>query len=498
MLARFCILEQCLPDGFRHPFAWTMLNHFAKLHANLRACSRYPTLENQEYRFCRLGWRQAKAKTLWEFWGDDEYVTAGQRKELDAVEPFDEWEELALLGGHYFLLVARTDDAAQPAQAQPREDWHYKKLEVTLEPVPSAGDETNYRRYGAMFSDGRKAIFHGGYGEQSRLDDCDVYSGDGAYESKLETGPGNAGALMCHTITSVAPDGDLFLLAGGRQSPGKAIANTWLITSSGHCESANSFNDSNIFQGRYRHSAVPISINGEKDSPGVLIYGGKSDATTVLGDFVLFDLKKRSWFRVPCSSAPENRPGPPPRFGASMCGAKTLDGSQFGILMGGISENGTILDDVWEWTLVWEDGSPRIICRDKAVEIRRFNRCLPYARFGAQLIPSVGRSFLLVGGVTKDRILLWNEEILLLPPTVRTDFRQVQMQWPPDPRPLFIGMGAVQVQDKTILAGGGAVCFSMGCYWNTKSYILQAKHVGDESLDEPAFEDPAGSEAAEA
>lgn len=40
------------------------------------------------------------------------------------------------------------------------------------------------------------------------------------------------------------------------------------------------------------------------------------------------------------------------------------------------------------------------------------------------------------------------------------------------PRPLFIGSSAILIDDDLVVVGGGAVCFSMGTFWNEGVYTL--------------------------
>lgn len=105
---RFVLLEQHLPDGADHPFAQTMLAHFEKLRTPLRAIGR---MDQMKDRFAAAGFPEPgiDIRTLWELWSDPTFLSAEQRRALDRVEPFDEWEEFALFGSHYFLLVAEKE-----------------------------------------------------------------------------------------------------------------------------------------------------------------------------------------------------------------------------------------------------------------------------------------------------------------------------------------------------------------------------------------------------
>jgi tRNA wybutosine-synthesizing protein 4 len=85
-----------------------MMAHFKKLQTPLQAVEKYPTTEAQQKRFQSLGWPIVSIHNLWELWSTPDFTSSAERKHLDSIEPFDEWEEFALFGCHYFLLVANT------------------------------------------------------------------------------------------------------------------------------------------------------------------------------------------------------------------------------------------------------------------------------------------------------------------------------------------------------------------------------------------------------
>jgi len=88
--AEFCLVEQILPDGPGHPFGAVMVDHFEKRKTPLRSVLSYPTLEAQEERFLTAGWRSASARTLWDIWADDDFLSSPERERLNEIEPFDE------------------------------------------------------------------------------------------------------------------------------------------------------------------------------------------------------------------------------------------------------------------------------------------------------------------------------------------------------------------------------------------------------------------------
>ena len=83
-----------------------MVAHFEKLQTPLRSIYKYPSLHDQQCRFMGHGWSSVDVKNLWDVWCEASIVSLTQRKALDEIEPFDEWEEFILFASHYFLLVA--------------------------------------------------------------------------------------------------------------------------------------------------------------------------------------------------------------------------------------------------------------------------------------------------------------------------------------------------------------------------------------------------------
>ena len=149
--ARFCLLEQYLPDGAEHPFAQRMLDDFNKGGTPLISIMKYSSLVDQKERFLRRGFSAARVRNLWALWQDSSFLTEHERTLLDKVEPFDEWEELALFAGHYFVLEADTTaDAEAEADSfqteNANETIHWVKPDNMNQPARSTGSP----RFGAM------------------------------------------------------------------------------------------------------------------------------------------------------------------------------------------------------------------------------------------------------------------------------------------------------------------------------------------------------------
>lgn len=466
---RFCLLEQHLPDGADHPFAQTMLAHFEKLRTPLTAIG---TMNDMKQRFLEAGWPDAGTdiRSLWELWSDPTFLTPEQRRGLDRVEPFDEWEEFALFASHYFLLIA---------ERKADQDWSYRPYRASLagstsrislastpassgSPLPDVPQEqplqapelpgsSVHRRFAAVvpatseISEGEAVGLLAGMGSQERLNDCDTYS---RTEDLLPIeGPPMRSGLMCHTVTRLGGTSNC-LMAGGRTAPDKASAECWL-RQDGMWRRSQS-----LPEGRYRHCAVPLKLPTEpRPAHTVLLFGGKTSDGHVLDEWLLW-MGEGGWRTVHVAGD-----APPARFGAAMI-TDSREGVS-GVLVGGMTSAGRVLNDFWHWSL---EKDMSLYCRNvaaRASAVLRANATI-LGRFGAQLVRT-NRGILMVGGICGGRILTSKDEILNMK-TLRTHPMQGK-------RPLFVGSSITDVDGGLIVLGGGATCFSFGTYWNKPSIL---------------------------
>ncbi|KAI7492705.1 hypothetical protein KC367_g9044 [Hortaea werneckii] len=468
---RFCLLEQHLPDGADHPFARTMLAHFQKLRTPLHHIG---TMAEMKQRFADAGWPDAgiDIRSLWELWSDPTFLTAEQRRGLDKVEPFDEWEEFALFASHYFILLA---------ERKADQDWSHRPYRASLagstsrlslasshagsgseSPVPNVPQEQPLqapelpgsfvpRRFAAVvpatseISEGEAVGLLAGTGSQERLTDCDTYS---RTEDLLPiTGPPMRQGVMCHTVTRLGGTSNC-LMVGGRTSPDKALAECWVRLDGMWRKGPN------LPEGRYRHCAVPLRLPTEpRPAHTVLVFGGKTSDGSVLDEWLLW-MGEGGWRRVHVVGD-----APPARFGAAMI-TDAREGVS-GVLVGGMTSAGRVLTDFWHWSL---EADMSLYCRNvtqKASAVLRNNAAI-LGRFGAQLVRT-NRGILMIGGICGGRMLTSQDEILNMK-TLRT--HPVAGK-----RPLFIGSCITDVDGGLIVLGGGATCFSFGTYW-TKPSIL--------------------------
>lgn len=418
--ARFCLLEQILPQGRSHPFAQTMMAHFDKLQTSLHSIERYPTLKHQERRFKDAGWASAKAQNLWQLWSSETFLSPEVRQAVDAVEPFDEWEEFALFGTHYFLLVADSSkafgdhDVSLSDMLKSEISTSGLKLPPKLPDTPrsvtptSESDEIGVRfaktsvqrRFGSILSvrsTDTTTDFVGNFAGigQSRVNSTDLYTSD----PSLDVHKGIIPAVvpsprMLHTTTDL---GDTAILIGGRTSPDNALSDCYVWSKwTSTWEQIDDFPVS-----IYRHSAIHLG-DGK-----VLVMGGKQASSAYLSEAWLWS-QRTSWLK--CTSVmPTQACVFPRRFGASLV---LVDKNAYrGLWFGGINTKGLICQDSWLWEMAFVNDIPTI----------RFSSCdlseaLPepaLLRFGASIAMHDNKT-VMVGGVTGDQLLPHEREILLL------------------------------------------------------------------------------------
>ncbi|KAF2188236.1 LCM-domain-containing protein [Zopfia rhizophila CBS 207.26] len=471
--ARFCLLEQYLPQGPNHPFAKTMLNHFNKLQTPIHAVKEYPTLLQQISRFTAAGWTSIDVShNLWELWSDTEFTGPEKRRALDLVEPFDEWEEFALFAGHYFLLVASNakpkipevndTDESSSSDFAAINDTNIQSTSFTFH-VPSGNTTITPRRFGAAYILSHDTIaFHGGQGSQNRLTSIDVLTRNESTGSAIPYCA--AQARVCHTITNI--NGCDALIVGGRKSPNQALSDCWYLNN-GQWQRAH-----DLEPARFRHSAVNVLIPlPDSNIEAVLVFGGKTSAGTALDEWCLW-IPGLGWQTVTIIGA-----RPSARFGAAMSTMGRSDSS--GLLVGGIDCDGTINEEIWEWEIsVAPEIQLRLVHRTQDLHPKSINAV--YARVGASLIP-FGNSILLIGGVAKGQILSFSDDFVFISSGTNIQVENSKVTISGDSWPLLVGFDAAAVSsDEIIIAGGGAVCFSMGSFWN-EEYISITKHRPQDS-----------------
>lgn len=323
-----------------------MMSHFDKLGTPLGACKKYPTVAAQDTRFLSLGWPSVIVRNLWELWGSEEFLDSQERIALDSIEPFDEWEEFALFGCHYLLLVADNTstshrEATQDNYKRESDDSGANHTQCAYSEYPKA---LGQRRFAAPLSIRNGSKGHDVFGNFSgmslntRVSSCDVYSTDkfGFTLFDHDNSQSWPASRMCHTITEVGDSGSL--LVGGRTSPDNGMADCWF-----YHKLLNTWERvDDLPQPRYRQSAVHLGDGY------VMVIGGKSTSKTLVDDIMIWS-RQKGWMK--CDVDPSKQG--PASFGSSLIAYPGLPQdslvSKHGVIAGGISTDGLIQEEIWRW-----------------------------------------------------------------------------------------------------------------------------------------------------
>ncbi|KAH8897815.1 methyltransferase-like protein [Thozetella sp. PMI_491] len=492
--AQFCLLEQILPDGPRHPFAETMLAHFDKLNTPLKSVHVYPTLESQRERFTSRGWNSVDTWTLWQAWADSRFLTEEERRKLDAVEPFDEWEEFAIFGCHYCLVHASTSppqstDACGERLAPAPTQIPTERIRVQ---IPESSLKKIQRRFGASTTHtspngNTKGLCNFlGLGGSSRLQSFDIFSlhGEDPGACSFRNYADGPSSRMCYGITA---DG---ILVGGRTSPLSPLKDCWLL-------SASVYKLQDLPRPLYRHSVVSLGY-AEPTGPSIpraLLIGGKEGPLAVFDGAYVFASSKTGWRS--CKVAGEI---PIPVSGAFCVTLPGKPGQDFrGIFGGGIRDDGVVTDQLLAWRLGHdlESSMPPVLTFSKLevspslgneLAIRRV-----FARYGAACAGSIA-DFMLLGGIIKDCIIPGRDDMLrfriaydgnsgcqITHVSRLVDEEMLEGRGPP--RPLLVGASVETIpESQIVIMGGGATCFSMGTFWNSSVYSFQISQRDSQTL----------------
>lgn len=475
--AEFCLLEQILPDGSDHPFAETMLNHFEKLKTPLKSVFEYPSLEAQNHRFFRLGWPHVEAVSLWQVWINDKWISAAKRRELDLVEPFDEWEEFALFASHYCVVTARNHDFDSISSGNDDvivAKYSPRQLYPTLLFHAYSGTRGR-RRFGAAMQtrDGLgEQVFANtfGLGTNDRLKSCDLYS-FGSLAAGMRPHFVGPSRRVCHAISDLGQFGNL--LIGGRASPTSALRDCWHFSA----EQNKWSRSDDLPLPLYRHGVAQLGRSNM-----TILIGGKSDSSSIFTG-CLMHKPDAGWTECSISGSVYQ-----PVFGATIICFNTHhrieSDSEFptvqfeGILAGGLKADGTPGTQVLRWSLkVPADNKPTISFEPI---ISSTNTESLVCRFGASALLLDGERVAIVGGMQHDGVIPRLNEVIIM--NVSKSRLEVvsccslsgsDEQAGTTPRPLLVGTAVSLAENGRLLVmGGGATCFSMGTYWNRGCYVL--------------------------
>ncbi|KAL2790442.1 tRNA wybutosine-synthesizing protein 4 [Daubentonia madagascariensis] len=465
--AIFVIYEQMKPQD---AFGQFMLQHFRQLNSPLHGLDHCPDVEAQRRRFLQAGWTACSAVDMNEFYRC--FLPAEERRRMESLEPFDEFEEWHLKCAHYFILAAsRGDNFSQtlmfpPSEAFPRVDPVSPSGIFSASVVKSDSQGPNLKRYGhaSVLLSPDIILSAGGFGEQEgrhcRVKNLHLLSRYCNFEWK--------GSQICSHGTEIQWDGRLYhtmtklsdtqvLVLGGRLSP---VSPALGFLQLHFCKSEdNSTEDLKVTLTKagpkedstlscWRHSATEVSYQNQKY---LFVYGGRSVVEPVLSDWHFLHVETMAWVRIPVEGE-----APEARHSHSAC---SWQGGA--LIAGGLGASEELLNSVLflrpiSCGFLWEsiDIQPPITPR--------------YSHTAHVL----NGKLLLVGGVWIHSSSVPGVTVINLTTGLSSEY-QIDTTYVPWPLMLHNHTSILLPDEQQLLLlGGGGNCFSFGTYFNPHPVTL--------------------------
>uniref|UniRef100_A0A0B6Z319 tRNA wybutosine-synthesizing protein 4 n=1 Tax=Arion vulgaris TaxID=1028688 RepID=A0A0B6Z319_9EUPU len=220
--AVFGMYEQMSPDD---AFGLFMQNHFHSIGSPLKCITSFPSLESQRKRFLSTGWAWCEALDMNTFYYH--HIPTQERKRVEHLETFDEYEELNLKYSHYFILTASTVSLTQSLitnGAYSPEIIQNPSISPIFTITRILDVAQSVRRFGHASSlvNGQFAVSTGGFGEidgrHQRLTEITVTDMTTFKSSHILSCSSDLQYSRMHHASVSLSDGTTFLI-GGRQSP---------------------------------------------------------------------------------------------------------------------------------------------------------------------------------------------------------------------------------------------------------------------------------------
>ncbi|XP_037690087.1 tRNA wybutosine-synthesizing protein 4 [Choloepus didactylus] len=466
--ALFVIYEQMRP---RDAFGQFMQQHFRQLNSPLHGLDKFPDVEAQRRRFLQAGWAACSAVDMNEFY--HRFLSAEERRRMENLEPFDEFEEWHLKCAHYFILAASRGDALSQIMVFPPSEvflWVDPASPSGLIPAKVITSDSRgpaFKRYGhasALLSPGI-ILSAGGFGEQDgrhcRVSKFHLLSRyhDFGWKSSQIWGTGDQwDGRLYHTMTRLS-DTQVVVL-GGRLSP-LTPALGILQLHFCFCKREDSSTEDlrvTIIKASpekdcslscWRHSTTEVSYQNQKY---LFVYGGRSVVEPVLSDWHFLHVGTMTWVRIPVEGDV-----PEARHSHSAC---SWQGGA--LIAGGLGASEEPLSSILflkpvSCGFLWEsmDTQPPITPR--------------YSHTAHVL----NGKLLLVGGVWIHSSSVPGVTVIDLTTRLSTEY-QIDTTCVPWPLMLHNHTSILLPEEqKLLLLGGGGNCFSFGTYFNPHTVTLE-------------------------
>lgn len=489
--AQVCMLEHCLPAGPDHPFAKKLLQDYEKSNAPLKSLRTYSSTRDQYERFRHLGWNSPRLWNLWQAWTEDEFIDAAERRVIDQMEPFDDWEDFILFARHFFVLHTSDEEQANAAESaiSPR-SYLVKEAKLTHHQLPKELKRKGGGAIRATTMEGRELLINAlGAGNNGLSETYDVFSLEaGKSTIKIPT----SGPSPRSGFTLIDLGGLGVLLAGGKSSAlEQPLADCWLLSLGPRPRWTKTWD---LPQGIYRHSAIRLG-----NSCMVLVLGGRT-AQGVSADSFVFHPEK-GW-QICAVRTPMHMP----LFGAAAwsvpdANGLTSSGDAFhGLICGGMGLSGIINAEVYRWDLDLADSQvsspsrthcgPRWTSSDyssqPSIGFEKFRSdnapCPRLAVFGASVTTTNAHVHLCGGIGTDPRSDTLGQSIVQWDLATRNDLTQTLLLPLPSTNedwPMLLGTSVSTYRNHLVLSGGGATTYPAGNLWAKGLHTIDLSSVSE-------------------
>ncbi|NXN27632.1 TYW4 protein, partial [Nycticryphes semicollaris] len=328
----FLLYEQMHPED---AFGRVMQQHFSQMNSTLHSLAQYPDCEAQQRRFFEEGWTECSVMDMNEFFTC--CTPEDEQKRVQALEPFDEYEEWHLKCSHYFVLTASKGMEPSwtpllPNATVPRDGPLGTAGSIPAAVCPTRSGISGLRRYGhrSVLIKPNVILTTGGFGEEDgrhcRMRNFHVLIKQaGCWKAgsvRKESPDKRWDERLYHTVSCLS--NSLALVVGGRTSPSSpGLGMLWLKFP----ETCSALEPEDITLElvsvqpaaepaalRWRHSTTEVTFKGEKY---LFLYGGRSALEPVLGDWCFLHTQDLS-----CAAIPVEGPRPEGRHSHSACSWK--------------------------------------------------------------------------------------------------------------------------------------------------------------------------------
>nr|XP_015214004.1 PREDICTED: tRNA wybutosine-synthesizing protein 4-like [Lepisosteus oculatus] len=313
--AVFVMYEQLRPHD---PFGRVMQEHFRRLSSALHALSEYPDTEAQRRRFLDRGWEHCVCLDMNHFYLGQ--LGPGERQRVEALEPFDEFEEWHQKCSHYFILTASkgclTSMPLLPSPVAPpipplRPVSGSRALAVRPVSLAPGGGSVEGLGLGLGELSPGAVLLSGGAGRGGRGGEARVLIRDQAGWRCARVEPcSDWGVRVFHTVTAVPGWG--CVVYGGRSSPLQPVTSVLRVkydpppglvgpvSPADLCPVRLSARElvcsgGTAPQPRWRHTATSLAYRGR----GFLfVFGGRTAEEPALGDAHFLCVEEQRWVEV--------------------------------------------------------------------------------------------------------------------------------------------------------------------------------------------------------